>query len=100
MLGTQALEGNALVRRVLVDEHQPVGSLADDISAENLPDKSQLREAGGTRRTVERRLRSGRAVYGRRRGRIVLRTGRRIAAVRAAVRGAARRRRSEAAAHQ
>ena len=37
----QAFEGDALVRRVLVDQHHRLAALADEIAVEDLPDDAQ-----------------------------------------------------------
>ena len=45
VLGAQPLERDALVRRVLVDQHDASVALADEVAVEDLADEAQRREA-------------------------------------------------------
>ena len=56
-LGAQPLEGDALVRRVLVDEHHPTVSLAHEVAVEDLADEAERRKPA-RRRAPERQRRT------------------------------------------
>src|SRR5439155_1109388 len=62
VLLAEPLEGHALVRRMLVDEHHPAVSLADEIALEDLPDEAQRRKSAGRRAPQRQRRRRGRPV--------------------------------------
>src|SRR5215831_268230 len=55
MLGAQALEADALVRGVLIDEDHAIGRFAEQVAVEDLSHEAQAREPFG-RRLPERPL--------------------------------------------